>query len=760
MLASPLLLLLLARPPIDSTAPPLPSLVPRPAALRTLTGAPFDASHGAAVVLSDSTDDELRTLGALAAAILSEAKPAVPQAATPGTHVPTVRLTLVADTTIPDEGYRLEAHPNVLSVTGSLRGVFYGLQTLRQLLPVGGTARIPALVIQDAPRFPYRGMHLDVSRHFFPVPFIERYIDLLARYKFNTFHWHLTDDQGWRIEIKKYPRLTSVGAWRSETVKDKQLDPYEGDGTPYGGFYTQEEVRRIVAYAKARFVTVIPEIEMPGHAVAALAAYPELACTPGPFSVGTTWGVYDDVYCPSERTFAFLEDVLTEVMDLFPSPYIHIGGDEVPKTRWKASPLAQEVIRREGLHDEAELQSYFIRRIEKFLVAHGRRLIGWDEILEGGLAPEATVMSWRGMDGGIEAARQGHDVIMTPGSHLYFDHYQGPRDIEPLAIGGFTPIEKVYAFEPVPAELSPDEARHVLGAQANIWTEYITSPAQVEYMALPRMLALAEVVWTPLERRDSADFAHRLPGQLDQLERRGFRYRIPAPDGLDADRLVLGDSVTVSLHSPLPWARILFAVDGEEVHEAGIYHGPVRVPLGDSGVRVAARLILPDGRPGPAPSAWFRPATLETAAPADRGTLAPGLTYTYHVGPLRRAAQVPSFVPAKRGVASAIALTSDESAERFGVRFAGYLQVPADDVYEFALSSDDGSILRIGGETVIDNDGPHALLERRGMVALAAGMHTFELLYFQGGGGRGLELRVRRGEAWEPVPEGWLYHRP
>ena len=494
MLTRPLFLLLLARPPIDSTAPALPSLVPLPATIRTLTGAPFDASQGAAVVLSDSSDGELRALGVLAAAILSQAKPADSQAATRGTPLPTVRLTLVADATIPDEGYRLEVHPNVLSITGSLRGLFYGLQTLRQLLPVGGTGRIPALAIQDAPRFPYRGMHLDVSRHLFPVPFIERFIDLLARYKFNTFHWHLTDDQGWRIEIKKYPRLTSVGAWRSETVEGKQLDPYQGDGKPYGGFYTQDDVRRIVAYAKARFVTVIPEIEMPGHAVAALAAYPELACTPGPFSVGTTWGVYDDVYCPSERTFAFLEDVLTEVMDLFPSRYIHIGGDEVPKTRWKESPVAQEVIRREGLHDEAELQSYFVRRIEKFLIAHGRRLIGWDEILQGGLAPEATVMSWRGMEGGIEAAHQGHDVIMTPGSHLYFDHYQASRETEPLAIGGFTPVEKVYAFEPVPPELSTEEARHVLGAQANLWTEYITSPEQVEYMALPRMLALAEVV--------------------------------------------------------------------------------------------------------------------------------------------------------------------------------------------------------------------------------------------------------------------------
>jgi hexosaminidase len=293
----------------------------------------------------------------------------------------------------------------------------------------------------------------------------------------NRFHWHLTEDQGWRIEIQKYPRLTEIGAWRKETMVEKNFDPYVGDGIPYGGFYTQDEVREIVAYAAERHVTVVPEIEMPGHSTAALAAYPELACTEGPFEVSTIWGVKEDIYCPSEETFAFLEDVLAETMELFPSEYIHIGGDEVPKRRWEESELAQEVMRREGLADEHELQSYFIRRIEAFLLAHGRRLIGWDEILEGGLAPEATVMSWRGMEGGIEAARQGHDVIMTPTSHAYFDYYQGPAEEEPLAIGGYLPLKKVYEFEPVPEELTEEEGQHILGAQGNVWTEYIKTPS-------------------------------------------------------------------------------------------------------------------------------------------------------------------------------------------------------------------------------------------------------------------------------------------
>ncbi len=445
------------------------------------------------------------------------------------------------------DAYRLEITPDAILLTASTaRGIFYGVQTLRQLSASarsGGTdgepgARspaVPAVSIEDRPRFGYRGLHLDVGRHWFPVAFIERYIDLLARFKLNAFHWHLTEDQGWRIEIRSYPRLTGVGAWRRETVVGKDFDPYVGDGTPYGGFYTQAEVREIVAYAAARHVTVIPEIEMPGHSLAALAAYPELACTDGPFEVGTRWGVYEDIYCPGEATFEFLETVLTEVLELFPGPYVHVGGDEAPRTRWRESPLAQRIIREQGLADEAELQSWFMRRIERFLASRGRRMIGWDEILEGGLPSGATVMSWRSMEGGIEAARQGHDVIMTPGSHLYFDHYQSrDRASEPLAIGGFTPLEKVYAFDPVPDELDAQAAAHVLGAQANLWTEYIRTPAHAEYMAYPRALALAEVVWSPRESRDLEDFRQRLVPVLAGLDRLGVRFR--RPEFLDAER--------------------------------------------------------------------------------------------------------------------------------------------------------------------------------------------------------------------------------
>ncbi len=370
-------------------------------------------------------------------------------------------------------------------------------------------------------------MHLDICRHFFDVGFIKRYLDLLALHKLNAFHWHLTEDQGWRMPIARYPRLTEVGGYRLETLVGHYGDqPHRFDGTRYGGSYTREEVVEVVRYAQERFITVIPEIEMPGHALAALSAYPELSCTGGPFEPATLWGVFDDVYCAGkDSVFAFLANVLGEVADLFPGPYVHVGGDECPKTRWKECPRCRERIGAEGLKDEPELQSWFIRRIEAILAAHGKKLIGWDEILEGGLAPQATVMSWRGMQGGIDAATQGHDVIMAPGSHCYFDHYQAEPAGEPLAIGGLTTLAKVYAFEPTPAELDADAARHVLGAQANVWTEYMDTPEKVEYMALPRMCALAEVVWSPAEARSWEGFLQRLDRHGKRLDAMGVNYR-------------------------------------------------------------------------------------------------------------------------------------------------------------------------------------------------------------------------------------------
>ena len=443
------------------------------------------------------------------------------------------------DTTLGREGYRLRITPGVVTITASApAGAFYATQTLRQLLPVqifraalvGGVAwRVPAVAIVDRPRFQWRGMHLDVARHFMPKEFVKKYIDLLALHKLNRFHWHLTDDQGWRIEIKKYPRLTSVGAWRSRTLVGHQRDDTTGnvfDNERHGGYYTQDDVREIVAYARDRFVTIVPEIEMPGHSQAAIAAYPSLGNFGDSVGVWDQWGVSTHILNPSDTTIRFMQDVLTEVMALFPGSYVHIGGDEAPKTEWKTSPRAQARIKALGLADENQLQSWFTTQMDSFLTSHGRRLVGWDEILEGGLAPNAVVMSWRGTAGGVAAARAGHDVVMAPGSYTYFDHYQTLNQAaEPLAIGGYLPIDSVYAYEPVPADLEPRYAAHILGAQGQVWTEYIPGPKQAEYMAYPRTCALAEVLWTPKALRDFSDFTRRLVVHEQRLDALDVNYR-------------------------------------------------------------------------------------------------------------------------------------------------------------------------------------------------------------------------------------------
>lgn len=446
-----------------------------------------------------------------------------------------IQLTTVdAPDLLGDEGYQLDVgSTGVVIRAQSARGLFYGAQTLRQLLPVavegdeiaeGMDWLVQAVSITDQPRYRWRGLHLDVGRHMFPVDFIKKFIDTMALHKFNTFHWHLTEDQGWRIEIKKYPKLAEISSRRSATPFPH--DRKTLDGVPYGGYYTQDEVRDVVAYAQDRFITVVPEIEMPGHTQAVLAAYPELGCTGGPYEVQTYWGIWPDVFCAgNEQVFTFLEDVLEEVFALFPSEFIHVGADECPKDRWEKCPKCQAVLAREGLGNEFELQSWFIRRMEGFLNENGRRLIGWDEILEGGLAPNATVMSWRGSKGGIEAATAGHDVVMTPNTHCYLDYYQSEdTESEPSAIGGYLPLKHCFLLDPV-AGIPKDKHHHVLGGQGNIWTEYIQTGDHVEYMAYPRAVAIAEAVWTAVSDRDFDEFKGRLPAHLRRLDALGVNYR-------------------------------------------------------------------------------------------------------------------------------------------------------------------------------------------------------------------------------------------
>lgn len=435
-----------------------------------------------------------------------------------------------------DEAYKLSIRSSKIVLEGrTAKGIFYGFQTLRQLLPaeIESSTKvvrevewsIPCADIEDTPQFSYRGLMLDVSRHFKPVEEVKRNIDLMAFHKLNVLHWHLTDDQGWRIEIKKCPKLTTMGGFRNKTIiGHASKRPYQWDVTRYGGFYTQEEVKEIVAYAQKRFVTVIPEIEMPGHSVAALTAYPEYSCTGGPFEVEGRWGVFNDVYCTKEETFKFLEGILDEVVALFPSQYIHIGGDEVPKTRWHRCAACQERMRQENLPDEAHLQSYFVNRMEHYLNSKGKAIIGWDEILEGRLSKSATVMSWRGIKGGIRAAKEGHDVIMSPNSHFYFNHYQLDPKTELLSNGGYTPLWKAYSFNPLPEELNVDEKRHIIGVQANLWTEYMDSQEKTDYFLYPRVAALAEVGWTHPQNKDFTDFYHRLLHVTKHYDVLGINY--------------------------------------------------------------------------------------------------------------------------------------------------------------------------------------------------------------------------------------------
>lgn len=431
------------------------------------------------------------------------------------------------------EAYQLKVNGEGVAIDAPTEsGVFYGIQTLRKSLPLAkdATVVLPAVEINDFPRFAYRGAHLDVSRHFFPVDSIKKFVDMLALHNINRFHWHISDDQGWRIEIKKYPELTTKGSQRKETVIGHNSGKY--DGKPYGGFYTQEEAKEIVAYAKERHITVIPEIDLPGHMQAALTAYPELGCTGGPYDVWTIWGVSEDVLCAgNDKTLDFIDGVLAEIIEIFPSEYIHVGGDECPKVRWEKCPKCQARIKALKLKKDAKhtaeekLQSFIISHAEKFLNDHGRQIIGWDEILEGGLAPNATVMSWRGIAGGIEAAKLKHDVIMTPNTYMYFDYYQS-KDVEnePMAIGGYVPLEKVYSFEPFAPSLTPEEQKYIIGVQANLWTEYVPEYKQVEYMELPRLSALAEVQWTMPEKKDYDDFIARIPSMLNIYQMKGYNF--------------------------------------------------------------------------------------------------------------------------------------------------------------------------------------------------------------------------------------------
>ncbi len=486
-----------------------------------------------------------------------------------------IHFSLIKDNVLGTEGYRLHVNHQAITIQANTHhGIFYGLQSLFQTLPpirTNALLKVPGLDIEDYPRFKWRGMMLDVSRHFFSPETIKQFIDLLATYKFNVFHWHLTDDPGWRIEIKKYPKLTKVGAWRVDHLDklwDERPPAKPGEEATYGGFYTQQQIREIVAYAEKRNITIVPEIEMPSHSVAALAAYPQLSCTEQPQFVNTG-GIYpknvQSVYClGKEEVYTFLENVLKEVLELFPSQYIHVGGDEVNKSQWEQCPRCQQRIKEEGLRNEDELQGYLMKRISMFLSQHGRKLIGWDEILDGGLSSDAAVMSWRGEAGGIKAAKMKHEVVMAPGSPCYFDHYQSGPEGEPVAMGGINTLKNVYEYEPIPPSLTQEEAHYILGAQANVWAEYISSVNKLEYMILPRMLALSEVVWSPTGKRDWVDFNLRLRDRhFRTFDQKGFVYH-EGNSKVNITPIAKNGRLLVSLSTERIDGEIIYTLDGSE----------------------------------------------------------------------------------------------------------------------------------------------------------------------------------------------------
>ncbi len=738
-------------------APAALNIVPRPVRVRYSTGSFVLTNHTRIL----ATDTESRRIAALFNEFLLDQLGMRLKFATGRSTDSNVITFGQADSRELPEAYRLSIKPKNIRVTGRPAGLFYGMQTLTQLLPLGphSSVELQGLEIIDYPRFRYRGVLLDVGRHFFSVTYLKKYLDLLAQYKINTFHWHLTDDQGWRIEIKKYPRLTEIGSRPSQFMRGSDLESYPSDEPPYGGYYTQDQIKEIVAYAKARFITIIPEIEMPGHSQAAIAAYPELACSFTPPGANGASELRGHIFCPKPETFAFLVKVLSEVISLFPGPYIHIGSDEVPRDEWKQSAEAQAIIKQEGLKSEDELQSFFVRHMEKFLNSQGRRLIGWDEILEGGLAPNAVVMSWRGQVGGIQAAQQKHDVIMSPTDYCYLDYNQGDPLREPPSIGGYLPLAKVYSYDPVPKELTPEEQRHILGVQGNVWSEYISTPDHLEYMVFPRLFAVSEVAWSPLEGKSYDDFRRRLPYQLARLERQRVNYRIPEPNGLKDFYTATQDHATVDLSPVNPGSQIYYTLDGSMASDQSRrYQSPFEIPLAEN-EKTSLNLVVvtPGGQHSIVYGATFLRRPYLDAVP--HSVVQPGLSYTIFDGNFTSAKNLERGNRAMTGTTSSFDLQQFGRQKEYGLEFDGYVQVPTDSFYDFAVESDDGATLEIDGEVVVDNDGNHGPRLVSGHIPLRQGLHKLQLRYFQSEGGAWLRVLWGVTETeLKPIDSAVVYH--
>ncbi|MEO6978567.1 MAG: family 20 glycosylhydrolase [Mucilaginibacter sp.] len=622
-----------------------------------------------------------------------------------------VILTSRGAESLPAEGYKLTITPRKITVVGKGAGLFYGIQTLIQLFPVDKSvaANLPCLVINDEPRFGYRGMMLDVSRHFFNVAQVKKVIDLMAAYKLNNFHWHLVDGQGWRIEIKKYPKLTEVGGTRQQTMFGTNRD--WPDGQPYTGFYTQADIRDVVKYAADRYINIVPEIEMPAHSDAALRAYPELMCTPDTSvkNPARTAGIY----CPTEETFTFLENVLTEVMALFPSKYIHIGGDEANKQPWKESAFCQALMKQLNLKDEKELQSYFIQRMEKFINSKGRSIIGWDEILEGGLAPNATVMSWTGEQGGIAAAQQKHNVIMTPQTTgLYFDHYQSRSPLEPVSFGRYAEFSETYNYEPIPKVLTADERKYIVGVQGNLWTEYVPTVAKLQYQILPRIFALSEIAWSKPENKDYKSFSEvRLAKHFERLDAMRYNYRVPTAFEV-IDTMMIGAQFTMAPKTAVPGAGIVYTLNGRDPLDTDLgYESPIafNIPAGEKRVFKTV-VITPSGRRSlPTSTVMYNQAPV---AAADYTGNSVGLKFTLIKGSFTSPDQLDYAPKDTTGIAKTLETAEfRKTRPTAGIIYEGYIAIPVDGVYNFSSASYIDTQLFIDDNKIADNEGALSLLK-------------------------------------------------
>ncbi|MDR3712272.1 MAG: family 20 glycosylhydrolase [Puia sp.] len=664
------------------------------------------------------------------------------------------------------EGYKLSVTPKGIVLTASASaGVFYGVETIRQLMSstaaeksAPGTLLLPSVSITDAPVYSWRGLMLDVSRHFFSVDYLKKFIDRLALYKMNQLHLHLTDDQGWRIEIKKYPELTEKGAWRTYNNQDSdcfklakdnpdfELDKehiVQRDGkTMYGGFYTQEQMKDLIRYATARHVDIVPELDMPGHMMAAIRLFPWLACQDSVFRK-------DDLsspICPChETTFGFAQNIFAEIADLFPSPYIHLGSDEVPKSTWAASPECQAMMKREGIKSVEELQSYFAKRMEKFFKSRGKRLIGWDEILEGGIDTSVLVMYWRGWvpNAPIEAARQGNQVVMSPTDPMYFDAWPNKNT-----------LHSVYTFEPVPAKLTGAARNQIIGVQANMWSERIPSEKRADYMNFPRITALAEVGWS--HRSDFEGYLERLNTHYRLWDALHIHYRMPDLEGFTENNVLI-DSATLMVDPPMKGLTVRYTLDGSfpGIHSPA-FNAPVTIRK-SLDVKLAA--FSPGGNRGEIAVIHYKKVGYAPAVSAEGKTLEKGLTCVYHKGVFDRIVKMDTAAVAHTYTVDAIAVPSDVDAPSFGLRFTGYIDVPETGVYSFYLLSDDGSTLHIDDKLFIDNDGFHSAIERSAQIALRKGLHVFNLGFVEGGGGYSLKLKYSTpGGKEREVPAAWFKH--